>query len=67
MSTGPRSSTGYAVEVLGAREERGRIVVHARERTPSLGGPVTARLVSPVALIVVPERDKPLSVEWAGR
>jgi hypothetical protein len=32
-----------------------------------LGEPVAARLVSPVVLIVVPERDKPLAVEWAGR
>jgi hypothetical protein len=67
LGTGPRSSTGYAIEIDGVREERGRIVVRARERTPSLGDRVTARLTSPVALIVVPERDKPLSVEWAGR
>jgi PrcB C-terminal len=67
LSTGPRSSTGYAIEIAGVREERGRIVVRARERTPSLAEPVTARLESPVALLVVPERDKPLSVEWIGR
>ena len=67
LSTGPRSSTGYAIEVEGVREDRGRIVVRVRERTPSLGDPVTARLESPVALLVLPERDKPLSVEWIGR
>jgi hypothetical protein len=67
LSTGPRSSSGYAIELLDVREERGRIVVRAREHAPMLGEPVAARLVSPVVLIVVPERDKPLAVEWAGR
>ena len=67
LGTGPRSSTGYAIEIASVSEERGRIVVHARERTPSLGDPVTARLDSPVVLLVVPERDKPLSVRWLGR
>ncbi|MDX6492275.1 MAG: hypothetical protein QOH02_210, partial [Gaiellaceae bacterium] len=43
LATGPRSSTGYAVQVDTVREERNRIVVHVRERTPSLGDPVAAR------------------------
>lgn len=67
LTTGPRSSSGYAIEIVGVREERGRLVVRARERTPSLGDAVAARLDSPVALLVVPDRDKPLSVEWIGR
>jgi hypothetical protein len=67
LSTGPRSSTAYAIEVLGLREERGRLVVRARERAPTLARPGTARLVSPVVLLAVPEIDKPLAVEWDGR
>ena len=67
LSTGPRSATGYAIEVAAVREERGRLVVRARERAPTLARPGTARLVSPVALIAVPRIDKPLSIEWVGR
>ncbi len=37
IATGPRSSTGYGVQVLKATERRGDIHILARELTPSLG------------------------------
>ncbi len=67
LATGPRSSTGYAVEVENVREERGRVVVHVRERTPSLGDPVAARVTYPYRLITLPRRDKPVEIIWEGR
>jgi hypothetical protein len=67
LATGPRSSTGYAVEVESVREERGRIVIHAHERTPSLGDPVAARVTYPYRLITLPRRDKPVDIIWKGR
>ncbi len=67
LATGPRSSTGYAVEVESVREERSRIVVHVRERTPSLGDPVAARVTYPYRLITLPRRNKPVELIWEGR
>ena len=67
LATGPRSSTGYAVEVESVREQRGRIVAHVRERTPSLGDPVAARVTYPYRLITLPRRDKPVEIIWEGR
>ncbi len=67
LATGPRSSTGYAVEVESVREERGRVVVHVRERTPSLRDPVAARVTYPYRLITLPRRDKPVDIIWEGR
>jgi hypothetical protein len=67
LATGPRSSTGYAVEVESVSEERGRVVVQVRERTPSLGDPVAARVTYPYRLITLPRRDKPVEIIWKGR
>jgi hypothetical protein len=67
LAAGPRSSTGYTVEVESVREQRGRIVVHVRERTPSLGDPVAARVTYPYRLITLPRRDKPVEIVWEGR
>ena len=67
LATGPRSSTGYAVEVDNVREERGRLVVHVRERTPSLGDPVAVRVTYPYRLITLPRREKPVDIIWEGR
>ena len=67
LATGPRSSTGYAVEVESVREERSRVVMHVRERTPSLGDPVAARVTYPYRLITLPRRDKPVELIWEGR
>jgi hypothetical protein len=67
LATGPRSSTAYAVEVESVREQRGRIVAHVRQRTPSLGDPVAARVTYPYRLITLPRRDKPVEIVWEDR
>lgn len=67
LATGPRSSTGYAVEVESVSEERRRVVVHVRERTPILGDPVAPRVTYPYRLITLPRRNKPVELIWEGR
>ena len=67
IAGGARSSGGYAIEVLGVREERARVVVSVRERTPSLSQPAPATLTFPYRLIAVGATGKPVGVEWRGR
>lgn len=67
IATGARSSAGYAVEVLGVREERGRVVVSVRERTPSGGSSTPATLTFPYRLIAIGATGKHVEVEWRGR
>jgi len=67
VAAGPRSSTGYDLRILGVRETGSRIVVIVRERTPSLGQPVTAKVTYPFRLITVPRSDKHLRLKWLGR
>jgi hypothetical protein len=67
VAAGPRSSTGYGVEVLRVVERRGDIRVVARETTPSLGQRVEPRLTSPYRLITIPATDKRVYVSWRGR
>jgi hypothetical protein len=67
VAAGPRSSSGYALEIVRVEEESGRIVVVIRERTPSLGDPVQARVTYPFRLIALPRGDKPVKLKWLGR
>jgi PrcB C-terminal len=67
VAAGPRSSTGYELRIERVTEERGRIVVELRERTPSLGEPVAARLAYPYRLITFARNDKSVSLDWQGR
>jgi hypothetical protein len=67
VTTGPRSSTGYAVGIRRVVEERARVVVQAVERTPRLGDPVRPEVGSPYRLVALEQLDKPVVVEWAGR
>lgn len=67
IATGARSSGGYGIEVLGVREERARVVVSVRERTPSLSRPAPATLTFPYRLIAVAATGKHVDVEWQGR
>jgi hypothetical protein len=62
VASGPRSSSGYALEVESVREERRRVVVTVRERSPSLGDRVQPRLTYPFRLITLPRGDKPVEV-----
>jgi hypothetical protein len=66
-ATGPRSSTGYDIEVRAVREDRGRVVLRLRESTPRLGEPVAPRVTYPYRLVVLPHLDKPVHVVWEGR
>jgi hypothetical protein len=67
VAAGPRSSTGYRVEILGATERRGAIRIVARERTPILAEHVQPRLTSPFRLITIPATGKRVYVQWQGR
>jgi len=67
IAAGPRSSTGYRVQVLKATERRGDIHILARELTPPLGEKVQARLTSPFRLITIPATGKRVYVQWQGR
>jgi hypothetical protein len=63
LALGARSSTGYAIEVDGVTEERGRIVITARERSPRLGDTVAPRVDYPLRLIVLRDAGKPIVLE----
>jgi hypothetical protein len=67
VAAGPRSSTGYRLRLLSVDERGSRIVVRIRERTPSLGEPVTAKVTYPFLLLTVPRSDKSLRLKWLGR
>lgn len=67
VATGPRSSTGYSLEIVGVRDTGSRIVVTVHERTPSLSDPVRARVTYPYRLITLPRSDKPVKLKWPGR
>jgi hypothetical protein len=66
VSTGPRSSTGYSLEVLSARERDGKITVRVRERSPRLSEDVRPRVTYPYRLISLPA-GKDVYVDWLGR
>lgn len=66
-TVGPRSSSGYAVDVVGIREERRRIVVGLRERTPGVTTPVQPRVTYPFRLVTIRRGEKRVVFEWAGR
>ena len=67
IAAGPRSSSAYELSVLRVTEERRRIVVTVRERTPSLARPGTARLTFPFRLILIERRGKDVTLDWEGR
>jgi hypothetical protein len=66
VSPGPRSSTGYEVEVLSARDEDGEITVRVREKTPKLDDRVDARVTHPYRLLSLPAGQE-VTVDWLGR
>ena len=67
VAAGPRSSSGYGVEILSVAGRRGDIRVLARETTPLLEQPAAIRLTSPYRLITIPATDKRVYVQWQGR
>ena len=67
VAAGPRSSTGYDLEVLRVRDEGDHIVVVVHERTPTLGEPVQAQVTYPLVLIALPRSKEPVKLKWPGR
>ena len=67
VAAGPRSSTGYDLEVLRVRDEGDHIVVVVHERTPTLGDPVQAQVTYPFVLIALPRSKEPVKLKWPGR
>jgi hypothetical protein len=66
VSPGPRSSTGYSIEVSGVRERGGTLTVTARERTPALKERVEPRVTFPYRLLSLPA-GRDVYVDWRGR
>jgi hypothetical protein len=66
VSPGPRSSTGYSVEVVRVVEQRKRILLEVRERTPRLGQRVQARVTYPFVLIEIARTRKHVALHWLG-
>jgi PrcB C-terminal len=66
VAPGPRSSTGYEVEVLSVRERGGEITVRVREQTPALQDRVEARVTHPYRLLSLPAGPD-VAVDWIGR
>ena len=66
VSPGPRSSSGYSIEVLSVRERSGKLTVQIRERTPRVGEKVRPRVTYPYRLISLPG-DGEVFVDWRGR
>jgi PrcB C-terminal len=67
VAAGPRSSTGYRLDIVRVVDTGPRIVVTVHERTPSLGDPVKARVTYPYRLITLPRSDKAVKLKWPGR
>jgi len=63
ITSGPRSSTGYSIEVRRALVEHGRVSIVVRE----LDKPGRARITYPYRLLVFPRIHKPVHVHWEGR
>jgi hypothetical protein len=66
VTTGPRSSSGYAIDVLGATEKDGKITVKVRERAPGLSKRVDPHVTYPYRLISLPAGHE-VFVDWVGR
>jgi hypothetical protein len=66
ISPGPRSSTGYAVEVVEVSERGSTLTVALREQAPRVADRVEPRVTFPYRLISLPA-GKDVYVEWRGR
>jgi hypothetical protein len=66
VSPGPRSSTGYSLEVLEVREGGGAVTVTVKERAPGLDARVQPRVTFPFRLLSLPA-GRDVYVDWLGR
>jgi hypothetical protein len=66
VSPGPRSSTGYALEIVRVHERDGKVTVTVRERAPETNDEVEPRATFPYRLVTLPA-GKDVYVNWPGR
>jgi hypothetical protein len=67
IALGPRSSTGYSLRIVRVVERRRAVEVIVRERTPSLGDPVEARVTYPYRAVAIRSTKTPVYVKLQGR
>ncbi|MBA2332015.1 MAG: hypothetical protein H0V94_04405 [Actinobacteria bacterium] len=67
VAAGPRSSSAYALDLVGVTEERRRIVVRLREQAPTPARPGVAVLAFPFRLLTIARTEKPFVLDWVGR
>ena len=67
LSLGPRSSSGYSLQVERVVERRRGVDVYVREQTPSLGDPVDPHVTYPYRAITIASSSKPVYVKLQGR
>jgi hypothetical protein len=58
---GTRPTAGFSVEIVGAREDGGALIVSYRETRPAPGGVTAQVLTSPYHLVAVPKHG---DVKW---
>jgi hypothetical protein len=63
ITAGPRSSTGFSLEIERAVVERARVSIVVRE----VDRPGRAEITYPYRLLVFPKLAKPVHVHWQGR
>jgi hypothetical protein len=66
VTVGPRSSSGYSLQVVRAGED-GSLHILVREQTPGLTDKVVPRVTFPYLLLVLPRSGKHVSVKYAER
>ena len=60
---GERTRGGFAVEIVGYREERGMVIVQYRETVPARDAITAQVIVSPYHLVVLPKRTGTVTFE----
>jgi VWFA-related protein len=63
---GNRPTTGYKVEITGARKEGDTLVIQWREVPPAEGASVNATVTTPFAVAGLPRHDGPVTFEKTG-
>lgn len=58
---GTRNTGGYAIQITGAKEEAGKLVVQVEAKTPKPGSFVTQTITSPFHLVAVPKSSLPVT------
>jgi hypothetical protein len=56
---GTRNTGGYALQITGAKEQDGKLVVQVEAKTPRPGGFVTQTITAPFHLVAVPRSSLP--------